>query len=62
MSKLHKEELHGLYSSSRIVSIVGSRNMACAGYVAKVGQGWKTQKILMEKLLLKRPLGRPRRK
>jgi hypothetical protein len=35
--KLHNEELHGLYSSPSIVSVIKERRMRWAGYVARIG-------------------------
>jgi hypothetical protein len=34
--KLHNEELHNLYSSSRIIRIIMSRRMRWAGHVARM--------------------------
>jgi hypothetical protein len=36
--KLHKEELHNLYSSSSIIRIIMSRKMSWAGHVARMGE------------------------
>jgi hypothetical protein len=36
--KLHKEELHDLYSSPTIVRVIKSRRMRWAGYVALMGR------------------------
>jgi hypothetical protein len=61
--KLHNEELHTLYSSPSIITMVKSRRMRCAGHVARRGRRemyveywWERQKKK------KRPLGRPRRR
>jgi hypothetical protein len=35
--KLHNEELHGLYSSPRIVRVIKERRMRWAGHVARMG-------------------------
>jgi hypothetical protein len=35
--KLHNEELHGLYSSPRIIRVIKARRMGWAGYVARMG-------------------------
>jgi hypothetical protein len=37
--KLHNEELHGLYSSSSIVSEIKARRMRWEGQVARLGGG-----------------------
>jgi hypothetical protein len=34
--KLHNEELHNLYSSPNIFTIIKRRMMRCAGYVARM--------------------------
>jgi hypothetical protein len=36
--KLHKEELHDLYSSPSIIRILKSRGMRWAGHVARMGR------------------------
>jgi hypothetical protein len=35
--KLHKEELHNLYSSPSVIRIIKSRKMRWAGHVARIG-------------------------
>jgi hypothetical protein len=35
--KLHKEDLHNLYSSSNIIIIIKSRRMRWAGHLARMG-------------------------
>jgi hypothetical protein len=35
--ELHNEELHNLYSSPNIISVIKSRRMRWAGYVARMG-------------------------
>jgi hypothetical protein len=52
--KLHKDELHSLYSSPNIVRMIKSRRMRWAGHVACMGR------VLVGKPKGKRPLGRPR--
>jgi hypothetical protein len=50
--KLHKEELHHLYSSPSIIRIMKSRKMRWSGYIARMGGGeemhmgywWESQK------------------
>jgi hypothetical protein len=37
--KLHNDELHSLYSSSNIVTVIKSRRMRWAGHVAHMGRG-----------------------
>jgi hypothetical protein len=50
--KLHNEELHGLYSSPRIIRVIKARGMRWAGHVAR--------NILVGKPEGRSPLGRPR--
>jgi hypothetical protein len=37
--KLHKEELHGLYSPSTIVRVIKSRRIRWTGHVDRMGRG-----------------------
>jgi hypothetical protein len=60
--KLHKEEVHNLYSSPDITRQVKSRRMRWAGHVARMGEERKVYKVLVGKLEGNRPLGRPRRR
>jgi hypothetical protein len=54
------EELHNLYSSSRIISVIKSRRMKLVRHVARTEER-NAYKILVEKAEGKRPLGRSRR-
>jgi hypothetical protein len=36
--KLHREELHNLYSSPSIIRMIKSRRMKWVGYVARIGE------------------------
>jgi hypothetical protein len=60
--KLHNEELHDLYTSSSIISIMKSRSMRWAGHVARMGEKRNAYRLLVEKPEGRRPLGRPRRR
>jgi hypothetical protein len=60
--KLHKEELHNLYSSPNVIRLIKSRRMRWAGHVARVGEKMNAYRILVGKTEEKRPLGRPRRR
>jgi hypothetical protein len=60
--KLHKKELHNLYSSPSIIRIIESRRMRWAGHVARMGEKMNVYKLLVRKPEGKRPLGRPRRR
>jgi hypothetical protein len=46
--KLHKVELHNLYSSPDIIRQTKSRRMRWAGHVARVGEGRKVYRVLVE--------------
>jgi hypothetical protein len=60
--KLHKKELHDLYSSPSVIRIIESRRMRWAGHVALMGEKRNAYRLLVEKPEGKRPLGRPRRR
>jgi hypothetical protein len=59
--KLHRKELHDLYSSPSIIRIIKSRRMRWAGHVARIGEKRNACRLLVGKPEGKRPLGRPRR-
>jgi hypothetical protein len=59
--KLHREELHNLYSSPDVIMQVKSRRMRWAGHVARMGVERKVYKGLVGNFEGRRPLGRPRR-
>jgi hypothetical protein len=59
-TKLHNEELNGLYSLPNIVRVMKSRIMKWAGHVARMGEGRVVYRILVGKPEGKIPLGRPR--
>jgi hypothetical protein len=60
--KLHNDELHSLYSSPNIVSVIKARRMKWTGHVAHIGEGRGVYKVLVGRSEGKRPLGRPRRR
>jgi hypothetical protein len=60
--KLHNDELHSLYSSPNIVSVIKSRRMRWAGHVACMVEGRGVYRVLVGRPEVKRPLGRPRRR
>jgi hypothetical protein len=60
--KLHKEELHNLYSSPNIIRMIKSSRMRWAGHVARMGEKRNAYRILVGKPEGKRPLGRSRRR
>jgi hypothetical protein len=45
--KLHKDELHSLYSSPNIVRVIKSRRMRWAGHVARIREGRGVYRILV---------------
>jgi hypothetical protein len=59
--KQHNDELHNLYSSPIIITIIKSRRMRWAGHVARMGEKRNVFMLLVRKLEGKRPLERPRR-
>jgi hypothetical protein len=60
--KLHNDELHDLYSSPNIVSVIKSRRMRWARHVTCMGKGRGAYSVLVGRPEGKRPLGRPRRR
>jgi hypothetical protein len=60
--KLHNDELHGLYSSPNIMSVIISRRMRWAGHVARMKEGRGVYGVTVRKPEGKRQLGRPRRR
>jgi hypothetical protein len=60
--KMHKGELHNLYSSPDIIRQIKSRRMRWAGHAARMGECRNVYGVLVGKPDGKRPLGRPRRR
>jgi hypothetical protein len=60
--KLHNEELHNLFSSPSMISIIKSRRLRWAVHVARMGEKRKVYRLLVGKPEGKRPLGKPRRR
>ena len=58
--KLHNEELNDLYSSPNIVRVIKSRRTRWAGHVARMGERRGVYRVLVDKPVGKRSLGRPR--
>jgi hypothetical protein len=61
-TKLHKDEVHSLYSLPNIVRVIKSRRMRLVGCVACVGEGRHVYRVLVWNPKWKRPLGRPKHK
>jgi hypothetical protein len=59
--KLHKEELHNLYSSPSIIRTIMSWRMRWVEHVARMAEKRNVYMLLVGKPEGKRPLGRPRR-
>jgi hypothetical protein len=59
LRKLHNEELRDLYSSPSIITIIKSRRMRWACYVARKGEKRNAYRLLVGKPDGRRPLGRP---
>jgi hypothetical protein len=57
--KLHNDELHNLYSSPNIVSVIKSRRVRWAGHVTRMGEGRGVYRVLVGRPEGRRPLGRP---
>jgi len=58
--RLHNENLYDLYSSPHIFRVMKSRRLRWTGHVAGMGERGGAYRILVGKLEVKRPLGRPR--
>jgi hypothetical protein len=58
--KLHKSELHNLYSNPNIIRQIKSRRMRWAKHVAHMGKEREVYKVLVGKLKVKGTLGRLR--
>jgi hypothetical protein len=60
--KLHNDELHSLYPSTNIITVIKSRSLRRAEHVARMGEGRDVYSVLVGKPGCKKPLGRPRRR
>jgi hypothetical protein len=60
--RVHNDELHSLYSSPNVVTVIKARRMRWAGHVARMGEGRCVYRVLVGRPEGKRPLGRPRRR
>jgi hypothetical protein len=60
--RLHKGELHDLYSSPSIIRIFESKMVRWTGHVARMGEKKNLCRLLVRKPEGRRPLGRPRRR
>jgi hypothetical protein len=59
---LHSEELHSLYASPNIITVIRSRRMKWADNVERMGEMRNVYSILVGKPKGKRPFRRPRRR
>ena len=50
LRRLHNKELHSLYRSPNVVSVIKSRSLRWAGHVARVEEGRSVFKILIVNL------------
>jgi hypothetical protein len=48
--KLHNEELHDLYSSPSIITIIKARRLRWAGNVARIGEKRNAYRLLVGKI------------
>jgi hypothetical protein len=62
LKKLLNDELHNLYFSPNIVTVIKSRKMRWAGHVVRMGEGRGVYRVLVGRPEGKRPLERPRRR
>jgi hypothetical protein len=62
VERLYNEEFNDPYSSPHIVLVIKSREMRRAGYVARMGEGRGTYRVLAGRPEGRRPTGRPRRR
>jgi hypothetical protein len=60
--KLHNDELHSLYSSPNIVTVIKLRKMKWEGYVERMGEDRSAYRVLVGRLQGYRPLGKPKRR
>jgi hypothetical protein len=58
--KLHNEELHGLFSSPKIVRVIKARRMRWVGHVVRMGEVRGAYNILVGRPEGRRPPGRHR--
>jgi hypothetical protein len=54
--RLHTEELHNLYSSLDIITMIKTKRMKLAGHIARMGEMVIAYETLFEKNEWKRPL------
>jgi hypothetical protein len=60
--ELHNEELHNLYSSLSIITMIKSRTMRWAGHIAHMRKTMNAYRVLAGKPEGKRPLEKPMRR
>jgi hypothetical protein len=57
--RVHNEELHDLYCSPNVITVIKSRRVRWAVHVARMGDRRGAFRVLVRKLEEKRPVGRP---
>jgi hypothetical protein len=62
LRKLHNEELHDLYSSPSIITIIKARRLRWVRHVERMVEKRNAYRLLVGKLEGRRSLGRPRRR
>jgi hypothetical protein len=60
--RLHNEELHNLYTSPNIISVIKSRKMKWTKHVARMGEMRNSYKMLVVRPEEKTSCRRPRRR
>jgi hypothetical protein len=60
--RLHNKKLYALNSSLNIIRLIKSRRLRWAGQVARMGERRGAYRALVGKPVVRRPLGRPRRR
>jgi len=58
--RMHNEELHNLYTSLNIITVIKSRRMRCVGHVACMQEMRNAYTIFARKCEGKRPLKTPK--
>jgi hypothetical protein len=62
MAQLHNDDLHNLYSSPNIITVINSRRTRWARHVARTGERRTVSRVLVGRPEGKGPLERSRRR